>query len=65
MITKLDEIEGDTDHLQSRIRHKIFAIEKELSPIDVIFLYKIIEETADIADYSQRVGSRLQLMLAR
>lgn len=65
MITKLDEIEGDTDHLQSRIRHKIFAIEKELPPIDVMFLYKIIEESGDVADYSQRVGSRLQLMLAR
>jgi len=65
MITKLDEIESDTDHLQSGIRRKIFAIEKELHPIDVIFLYKIIEETGDIADNSQRVGSRLQLMLAR
>lgn len=65
MITKLDEIESDTDHLQSRIRHKIFAIEKELPPVDVMFLYKIIEETGDVADYSQRVGSRLQLMLAR
>ncbi len=65
MITKLDEIESDTDYLQSRIRHKIFAIEKELLPVDVMFLYKIIEETGDVADYSQRVGSRLQLMLAR
>lgn len=65
MITKLDEIESDTDHLQSGIRHKIFAIEKELPPVDVMFLYKIIEETGDVADYSQRVGSRLQLMLAR
>ena len=65
MITKLDEIEGDTDHLQSGIRRKIFAIENDLPPIDAMFLYKIIEETGDVADYSQRVGSRLQLMLAR
>ncbi|MDH5387044.1 MAG: TIGR00153 family protein [Gammaproteobacteria bacterium] len=65
MITKLDEIESDTDNLQSAIRRKIFAIEKDLPPVDVMFLYKIIEETGDVADYSQRVGSRLQLMLAR
>lgn len=65
MISKLDEIESDTDTLQSDIRHKIFGIEKELPPIDVIFLYKIIEQTGDVADHSQRVGSRLQLMLAR
>ncbi len=65
MITKLDEIESDTDHLQSGIRCKIFAIEKELPPVDVMFLYKIIEATGEVADSSQRVGSRLQLLLAR
>jgi len=65
MITKLDEIESDTDHLQSGIRRQLFAIEKDLPPVDVMFLYKIIEATGEIADSSQRVGSRLQLMLAR
>ena len=65
MITKLDEIESDTDNLQSAIRNKIFEIENELPPIEVMFLYKIIEHTGDVADSAQRVGSRLQLMLAR
>jgi hypothetical protein len=65
MITRLDEIESDTDNLQSGIRYKIFNIEKNLPPVEVMFLYRIIEKTGDIADLSQRVGSRLQLMLAR
>ena len=65
MITKLDEIEGDTDTLQSEIRNKLFKIEKDLQPIDAMFLYRIIEWTGEVADQSQRVGSRLQLMLAR
>jgi predicted phosphate transport protein (TIGR00153 family) len=65
MISKLDEIEGDTDNLESAIRYKIFQIEKELPPIEIMFLYKIIESTGEIADKSQGVGSRLQLMLAR
>ena len=65
MLNKLDEIESDTDNLQSGIRSQIFAIEKDLPPVDVMFLYKIIEATGDVADSSQRVGSRLQLMLAR
>lgn len=65
MISKLDSIESDTDSLQSDIRYKLFVIEKDLPPIDVMFLYKIIEWTGDVADHSQRVGSRLQLMLAR
>jgi predicted phosphate transport protein (TIGR00153 family) len=65
MITKLDNIESDTDNLQSAIRFKIFEIENELPPIEVMFLYKIIEATGEVADRSQGVGSRLQLMLAR
>lgn len=65
MITKLDDIESQTDNLQSAIRLKIFEIEKDLPPIEAMFLYKIIEGTGEIADKSQGVGSRLQLMLAR
>ena len=65
MITKLDSIESDTDNLQSGIRLQIFKIENELPPIEAMFLYKIIEATGEIADKSQGVGSRLQLMLAR
>ena len=65
MITKLDEIESDTDNLQSAVRGKIFEIENKLPPVEVMFLYKIIEGTGEVADSSQRVGSRLQLMLAR
>lgn len=65
MITKLDSIESETDTLQAEIRSKIFAIEKDLPPIEVIFLYKVTEATGDVADRAQNVGSRLQLMLAR
>ena len=65
MINKLDMIESDTDALQAGIRNKIFSIEKDLNPVDVMFLYMIIEWTGDVADRAQRVGSRLQLMLAR
>jgi len=65
MIQKLDAIESDTDTWQADIRLQLFAVEKELPPVDVMFLYEIIEWTGDVADRAQRVGSRLQLMLAR
>ena len=65
MIQKLDAIESDTDTCQADIRLQLFAVEKELPPVDVMFLYEIIEWTGDVADRAQRVGSRLQLMLAR
>lgn len=65
MIKKLDKIESETDKLQIGIRSKLYKLEKNLPPIDVMFMYKVIEGIGEIADTSQRVGSRLQLMLAR
>lgn len=65
IINDLDDIEGDTDRIQVKIRAEIFNLEKELPPIDVIFMYKIIDWIGELADRAQRVGSRLELMLAR
>ena len=65
MIHKLDEIESDTDTIQVKIRAALFAIETELNPVEVMFLYRIIDWIGDLGDLSQRVGSRLELMLAR
>ncbi len=40
-------------------------LEKTLNPIDVMFLYQIIEWVGDLADIAERVGARLEIMLAR
>ncbi len=65
MIKKLDKIEADTDTIQRKIRAKLFEVETELPPLEAMFLYKVIEATGDVADQAQRVGSRLQLLLAK
>ncbi|WP_351123099.1 TIGR00153 family protein [Shewanella sp. T24-MNA-CIBAN-0130] len=65
MINELDLIEGDSDDLQIQLRRQLFALEAELNPIDVMFMYKIIEWVGGLADLAERVGSRLELMLAR
>ena len=64
MIHELDAIEDDTDSMQIQLRQQLMAIESEYNPIDVIFLYKILEWVGAIADQAQRVGSRLEMMLA-
>jgi len=64
MILELDRIEKDTDHIQVTVRANLFALETTLPPIDVIFFYRVIEMVGELADGAQRVGSRLQLMLA-
>ena len=65
MIYQLDEIEHDTDTHQRQLQANLFAIETQLPPIDVIFLYKLLERTGDLADRAQTVGGHLQLLLAR
>ncbi|MFO7593909.1 MAG: TIGR00153 family protein [Pseudomonadota bacterium] len=65
MITKLDTIESDTDKIQVAVRGKLFELEKDLPPVDVMFIYRVIEWIGDLADLAQRVGSRLEIMLAR
>ncbi|WP_158967420.1 TIGR00153 family protein [Paraglaciecola sp. L3A3] len=64
MIERLDEIEDDTDTIQISLRRSLLALEKDLNPVDVMFLYSIIEWVGELADISERVGSRLELMLA-
>ncbi len=65
MIAELHIIENETDEIQIKLRASLFALESELSPVDVIFIYKIIEWIGDLADASQSTGNRLQLMLAK
>lgn len=65
MILELDQIEDDTDQLQIVLRRTLLNLEKELNPIDVMFLYKCIERVSILADQAQRVGSRIELMLAK
>lgn len=65
MIMKIDEFEGEADQLQVTIRSKLFAIEAKLPPVDVIFMYQIIDWIGDISDRASRIGSRLQIILAK
>lgn len=65
LINTLDDLEHKTDELERHIRYSLFKVEKELDPIDAIFLYKVISWIGDLADRAQDVGGRLQLLLAK
>lgn len=65
LIEKLDQLEHDNDEIQVRVRATLFGLEHELPPVHVVFLYKIIDLIGDLADYAQRVGARLQILIAR
>ena len=64
MIHRLGDIESRNDRKQITVRNLLFNIEKDLPPVDVIFLYRVIDNVGDIADYAHKVGGHLELMLA-
>ncbi|MCK5894486.1 MAG: TIGR00153 family protein [Endozoicomonadaceae bacterium] len=65
MIKELNDLESETDDLQIQIRRVLFTLETRFPPVDVMFMYKIIEWIGDLADRASRVGSYLQLLLAK
>ena len=65
LVNKLDQIESETDEMQSQLRSGLFQIEDTLPPVNVIFLYKIIDSVSEVADVAERIGRRLELLLAK
>lgn len=64
MTEELSRIESEADRMQVDLRKTLFGIERDLPPVDVMFLYKIFDWTGDLGDLAQRVGSRLHLLIA-
>lgn len=62
MVKEIDTLETTSDKLQVKLRAGLFAIEDNLSPVNVIFLYKIILWVGEIADAAQSVAHRLLLL---
>ena len=65
LIGKLDELETQSDKHQVTIRAQLHAIEADLPPIDVMFLYKIFELIGNLADRAQKVGDQIHTIVAR
>ena len=64
LIKELDDLENKSDIHQVQLRASLYKIEPNLPPVDVMFLYKIIDLIGEIADDSQKVGSRLLILIA-
>ena len=64
LVDELDQIENDTDDMQAQLRAQLHAIEEHLPPVNVMFLYRVIELTGDVGDMAERIGRRLEVMIA-
>jgi len=65
LVEELNRLEHKNDELQIDVRAALFKIENDLPPVNVIFLYKVIEAIGRLADAAQSAGGKLQLLIAR
>jgi len=65
MIDTLEAIETETDKQERKLRHAMFKIEKDYPPLDMMFLYRMIDRIGKLAGVAHQVGARLQLLMAR
>ena len=65
MVEKLNLIEDDTDELGIELARHLFEHEDEMKPVSVMMWYQLIEWVGDLADYAEKVGDRLRLLIAR
>jgi len=65
MVTALNRIEDETDELGLELTRHLFQHEDEIKPVSVIMWYQLIQWVGDLADYAEKVGDRLRLMIAR
>ena len=65
MVEELNRIEDETDQLGLELTHRLFEHEDELKPVSVMMWYQLIQWVGDLADFAEKVGDRLRLLIAR
>lgn len=65
MLKELNDIEDETDELGVALARALFDHEDEMKPVSVMMWYQLIEWIGDLADYAEKVGDRLRLLIAK
>ncbi|MEO5342989.1 MAG: TIGR00153 family protein [Gammaproteobacteria bacterium SHHR-1] len=65
MIAELHRIENHTDEMGVALARQLFAMEDEMKPVSVMFWYQLLHWIGDLADAAEKVGDRMELLLAR
>ena len=65
MVAKLSEMEDETDVMGMELARTLFAKEDDLKPVSVMFWYQMLQWIGDLADYAEKTGDRMRLLIAR
>jgi predicted phosphate transport protein (TIGR00153 family) len=65
MVGQINTIEDETDRLGMELTRSLFQHEDTMGAVSVMFWYQLIQWIGDLADYAEKVGDRLRLLIAR
>ena len=65
MLKELDKMERRSDKKAARLRAKLFKMESELPPVDVMFHYRVFMLLGALSNCAESVGDRLQILMAK
>lgn len=65
LIHEVVSIESEADTIGIDITHTLFAHAKDMDPVSVVFLHRLINWVDDLADYAEKLAIRSRLLLAR
>ena len=65
MLKELDKMERRSDKKATSLRAKLFKMEADLPPVDVIFYYRVFMLLGALSNRAESVGDRLQILMAK
>lgn len=65
MIKQLDDVETKSDVIGLALARRLFTLEDQMKPVDVMLWYYIFYTTGQVANNAERMGNRLRLLIAR
>jgi len=65
MINQLDDVETKSDVIGVQLSKALFAREDEMKPVDMMLWYKVFYTAGQVANYAERMGNRLRLLIAQ
>ena len=65
MIDQLDDVETKSDVIGITLARRIFAMEDQMTPVDVMLWYRIFYMAGQVANNAERMGNRVRLLIAQ
>ena len=64
MVAKVERQEWEADRLQYSLSQKLFALDDDMKPTDLMLWFRVFGELGQLANFAEKTGERLRRMLA-